>query len=121
MMLKQHNTGTILGLVKIIIGQSTPYVNWLSLALVGVMSFYTTLNPLFASWGIQLPFWVFLIILVLIVLIIFIFEWMVMLPSYFSAANVQTWNHENPQRELLEKLEKDIAELKEIVEKQNVR
>jgi len=44
-----------------------------------------------------------------------------MLPSYYGASNVQSWEHENPQREKLEKLERDIAEIKQMLERINVR
>lgn len=116
MILKQRKTGTFFGMMKIIIGQCTPYINWVQLALVSVMSFYTTLNPMFAGWGIQFPFWAFLIILFGVVIAIMSFEWFIMMPSYFGAANVQTWEHENPQRELLEKMEKEIQELKTMIQ-----
>jgi len=71
---------------------------------------------MFAGWGIQFPFWAFLIILFGVVIAIMSFEWFIMMPSYFGAANVQTWEHENPQRELLEKMEKEIQELKTMIQ-----
>ena len=115
-MLKQRNIGTFFGMAKIIIGQVTPYISWVSLGLVGIMSFYTTISPMFTNWGIQLPFWVFILVLGAIIVSVTIMEWIFMLPSYYGASNVQSWEHENPQREKLEKIERDIAEIKQMLE-----
>ena len=119
--LKQRNIGTVFGMAKIIIGQVTPYISWVSLGLVGIMSFYTTISPMFTNWGIQLPFWVFILVLGAIIVSVTIMEWIFMLPSYYGASNVQSWEHENPQREKLEKIERDIAEIKQMLERINVR
>jgi len=108
MILKQRNIGKFIGMLYITVGQVSPYINWVSLALVGVMSYYTTFNPMFASWGIQLPFWIFIVCMVVIVVILLMVAWVFLLPSYMSAVNVQVWEHENPQRELLQKMEKEI-------------
>lgn len=119
-LLKQRRIGTFFGMGKIVLGQASPYVNWLNLALVGVMSFYTTINPLFASWGIQLPFWIFLVVLIVFIVIVLAGEYSLMLPSYFSAANVQTWNAENPQRELLEQMDKRLDRIEKLLEMKDV-
>jgi Zn-dependent membrane protease YugP len=117
--LKQRNIGTLFGTAKIIIGQVTPYVSWISLGLVGIMSFYTTISPMFTNWGILLPFWVFLLVLGVIIIGVAIMEWVFMLPSYYGASNVQSWEHENPQRDKLEKIEQDIAEIKQMLKDKN--
>jgi magnesium-transporting ATPase (P-type) len=126
-LLKQRNIGTFFGMGKIVIGQVSPYINWISFALVGLMSYYTTVSPIFVSWGIQLPFWVFILGLFMIAAAIVSIEWMFLLQSYFGASNVQSWESENPQRELMEKMERDIlenkkgiAEIKKLLEKRNV-
>lgn len=113
--LKQRNIGTFLGMAKIVIGNVSPYVNWVSLALVGIMSFYTTLSPLFSSWGIQFPFWMFILLLVFIIIVLMIVEWIFVLPSVFGASNRQAWEHENPMREKLESMEKEILEIKKLL------
>lgn len=113
--LKQRNIGTFLGMAKIVIGNVSPYVNWVSLALVGIMSFYTTLSPLFSSWGIQFPFWMFILLLVFIIIVLMIVEWIFVLPSVFGATSIQAWEHENPMREKLESMEKEILEIKKML------
>jgi len=126
-MLKQRNIGTFFGMGKIVIGQVSPYINWISFGLVGLMSYYTTVSPIFVGWGIQLPFWVFILGLFLIAASIVFVEWMFLLQSYFGASNVQSWESENPQRELMEKMERDIlentkgiTEIKQMLEKRSV-
>jgi len=118
---KQRRTGTFIGIAKILVAQVSPYVSWLSLALVGIMSFYTTISPIFAGWGIQLPFWMFLVAIAVFVLIVVIVEWVFMMPSFYGAGNIQAWECENPQRELMEKMEADIIEARrEIKELRNI-
>jgi len=112
MIFKQRNIGTFFGTVKLIISSVTPYAGWISLALVGIMSFYTTIYPLFSSWGIEMQFWVFVIVITLIVVIIAIIEWVFLLPSYYEANNIQVWEHGSPFRTKLEDLEKDLAKIK---------
>ena len=113
--LKQRKIGTFMGMIKIIIGNISPYASWLSLALVGVMSFYTTINPVFTDWGIPLQFWVFCLALVLIVGAMAIMEWVFMMPSYFEAGNRQAWDAGGPLQEKITKMEKDIADIKKAV------
>jgi hypothetical protein len=115
--LKQRNIGTVFGMAKIIIGQVTPYISWVSLGLVGIMSFYTTISPMFTNWGISFPFWAFLLVLAVIIIGVTIMEWIFMLPSYYGASNVQSWEHENPQRELLEDMDKRIKKIEGLLEK----
>lgn len=112
--------GTFFGMMKIIIGQCTPYLNWVQLALVAVMSYYTTFSPILAGLGFQFPFWIFIVILAGLVITIMAFEWFIMMPSYFGAANVQSWEHENPQRELLEQMDKRLERIEKILEAKNV-
>jgi hypothetical protein len=112
--LKQRKIGTFMGMIKIIIGNISPYASWLSLALVGVMSFYTTINPLFIEWfGLPLPFWIFCGILILIVLSMAVVEWVFMMPSYFKAGNLQAWDAGGPLQDKITQMEHDISLIKE--------
>ena len=112
-MFKQRKMGTFLGMAKIILANISPYANWLSLALVVLMSYYTTVYPLFSSWGVEIQFWMFCVAVVLVVLIISIMEYVFMMPSYFEANQIQSWECGSPFRDKLESIEKDIAKVKE--------
>lgn len=112
---KQRQIGTLLGLGKIIISNISPYASWVSLVLIGVTSFYTTIGPLFREWGIPLPFWLFCVIIVLFLVGVSLLEWVFMLPSYYKASNVQSWDAGGPFRDKLEEMEKKMdKELTEI-------
>ena len=111
---KQRQTGTFMGAIKIVISNISPYASWLSLALVGLMSFYTTISPIFAERGMVLPFWVFCLVLVLIIVTMAVLEWVFMLPSYYKANNVQSWNSGGPFRDIFETIEKELAEVKKM-------
>jgi uncharacterized membrane protein len=112
MIFKQRKIGTFIGMVKIIIGNISPYAGWLSLALVGVMSFYTTIYPLCSSWGIEIQFWQFCVVLVLIVLATAIIEYVFMMPSYYEANNRQAWDSGGPLQDNIKSLRDDITKIK---------
>lgn len=109
--LKQRNFPPFLGMAKLVIGQVTPYIGWVNLALVGVMSFYTTFNPLFLGIGMNVSIWVFIAVIVLIMAILTVFEWVFMFPSFYAANNRQWWEHDNPMRDKMEELEAKIDKL----------
>lgn len=114
-MFKQRKIGTFLGMAKIILANISPYANWLSLALVVLMSYYTTVYPLLSGWGIEIQFWMFCVVVVLIVLIISIMEYVFMMPSYFAASNIQSWESGGPLQDKLTQMEKDINEIKGLI------
>src|SRR4030042_865422 len=89
---KQRQIGTLLGFMKIVIGNISPYATWISLALIGVTSFYTTLSPVFQQHDIPFPFWLFCVILFLILAGTAVLEWVFMMPSYYRANNLQAWD-----------------------------
>jgi hypothetical protein len=116
--LKQRKIGTFMGMIKIIIGNISPYASWLSLLLIVPMSFYTTINPLFTEWfGIPFPFWIFCVILILVVAGTGMMEWVFMMPSYFKAGNLQAWDAGGPLQDKITQIEKDIDEIKKAVVK----
>ena len=120
MMLKQYRAGTFWGMLKLILSNIAPYTSWVMLALVAVTSYYTTINPLFGQWGLDLPFWLFLLILVGFIASVMILEYVFMMPSYLGAFNTQQWYTKNPQREILERMEADIKAMRqEIAELKN--
>jgi hypothetical protein len=112
-MFKQYKSGTFWGMFKLILSNIAPYNSWIQLALVAIMSYYTTINPLLSQWGVYVSFWVFLIILIGLIGAVGILEYVFMLPSYLGAFNVQQWFTKNPQRELLERMEADIKALRQ--------
>ncbi len=98
-----------MGMVKIIVGSISPYANWISLALIGVTSFYTTINPIATGYGITLPFWLFCLIVVLIVIAMSVLEWMFMMPSFYKASNTQAWEAGGPIRDIQEACYREIG------------
>jgi len=119
--LKQRQIGTFVGLLKIIIGGLSPYISWLSFALVGVMSFYTTINPLLAAYGITLPFWAFCLILFLIIAAAGMVEWVFMMPSYFKASNHQAWDAGGPLQENIAHMQEELDTIKALLKAQNIK
>jgi hypothetical protein len=114
-MFKQRKIGIFLGMAKTIIGNISPYAGYLTLALVGIMSFYNTIYPLFSSWGIEISFWVFCAVLVLIIFIVAVLEYVFMMPSYYEAGNRQAWDAGGPLQDKITQMEKDISEIKRLI------
>ena len=122
--LQQRQIGTPMGMLKIILGNLSPYANWMSLVLVGVMSFYTTISPIFTNWGLPLPFWAFCSILAVALVLMGLLEWTFMMPSFYKANNQQVWDAGGPMQDKIAEMEaeqrsmsKDIAEIKELLKK----
>lgn len=115
MMLKQRKIGSFIGMVKTIIGNISPYAGYLTLALVGIMSFYNTIYPLFSSWGVEIQFWQFCIVLALIIFIVAVLEYVFMMPSYYQANNFQSWEAGGPLQDKLNAMEAEIAEIKKLI------
>lgn len=78
--------------------------------------FYTVIKPwLKTSFDIDLGIWVFYGILVVGLFSVLIFEYKVTMPGWQSIWNNQWWQHDNPMRQKIEKIEKDIEEIKKSV------
>lgn len=107
-MFQQRKTSKYWGIIKLLFSQLSPYLSWVNLALVGVMSFYTTFAPIFASFGFVLPFWLFVLVLLLFLVVLAVLEWVFMIPSFYGANNRQWWDHDNPMKEKMTELEAKI-------------
>lgn len=120
MIFKQRKIGSFIGMIKIIAGNLSPYASYLSIALMGITSYYTTISPLAAEWGIYLPFWLFVIILMLIISCGGLLEWVYMMLSYYRASNEQAWEAGGPLQDKIASLEKDNIEMKGMLHQNSV-
>lgn len=103
---KQYQIGKWWGTFKLLTNHVLPY-----LSIVNSLGILTTLWILTTDTTI----WYFVVAilgLVVAVAALYLLEYMFGMPSYFKVINSQSWIHENPQRELMERIEKEIKELK---------
>ncbi len=113
--MRQINIGKWWGTIKLLGQNISSYINWLVLAFSGITAYATAISPFLLERNIALPFWIFALVVVALIGLLSIFEWTLSLPSFFATWNHQWWNHENPAKAKLEKLETDIAELKTLI------
>jgi len=114
--MKQIDTGSFLGYMKLLAQQVFPYLQVLILLFTGI-SAYVPISAWFSKQGIEFPFWMFVVVVFIIVIMVCLLEYFIIFPSYFNSVNKQTWEHENPVRKEFEKLNKRLDEMEERMEK----
>ncbi len=115
-LLKQRKIGIFVGMTKIVVSNISPYAGWVSLVLLVITSFYTTISPLFQEWKIFFPFWLFCLIMIVVLVIMAIVEWVFMMPSYYKANNLQAWDAGGPLQDKVNRMEEDIKEIRKLLE-----
>lgn len=102
-MMKQINTGKFLGLLILVFQQIGPYLNIFTFMFAGIAA-YEPISVILKNYGIELPFWLFLVFMAGAAVLLIGFVYLIVLPSYFSSVNNQTWEHDNPIKKEFEKL-----------------
>jgi len=95
-----------IGAIKNVLSRSTFYISILNFFMIIATSYVVVIQKYF-----PLPFWCFLLVLILLVIGIMVFDYIIMLPSEISFMNWQTYEHNNPLREDLEKLDKKVNQI----------
>jgi hypothetical protein len=113
--MQQVNIGKWWGLFKLLGQNITSYVQYINMVLIALTAYATTISPYLHEHGIAIPIWAFGVVILTVLIIAFVFEWAVSFPSFFSVWNSQWWNHNNPMKAEVEKLHKEIAELKTLI------
>lgn len=111
-LLKQNKTGKLWGALKNLATQMAAYANMLSLALIAITAFHTTISPyLRSSRNIDMALWQFLLLIAVALMLVGLFEYKVSLPSFFSFWNSQFYSHGNQLRVDIEELKKKLDAL----------
>ncbi len=111
----QRNIGKQWGVIAQVAGQASIFVTMISLCLIAVTAYNTTLSGWLIQRGIHIGFWVFAIVLLVFLVVPTVLIWKFALPSYFSSMNEQVYQHDNPIKKDIEKLSKDNAEIKRLL------
>lgn len=78
-------------------------------------SAYAVLSTTLHEWGYQLPFWMFVLGVVIILGLMSLFVWRFSIPSTFETWNFQWWHNGNFAKPKIEKIEKDVEEIKKLL------
>lgn len=108
--MKQINTGKFLGLLILVFQQIGPYLNIFTFMFAGITA-YEPISITLKAFGVELPFWLFLVIMTVAAVLLVGFVYLIILPSYFSSVNNQTWEHDNPIKKEFELLNEKIDRL----------
>jgi CBS-domain-containing membrane protein len=79
-------------------------------------SAYSVLSNALHQWGYQLPFWQFTLGVVIILFLMSLFAWRFSIPSTFDTWNFQWWHHGNFAKPKIEKIEKDVEDIKKLLQ-----
>lgn len=114
--MKQINTGKLIGSMKLLFQQITPYLNIFTLVFSAIAA-YAVVAKTFLEWGIQFPFWIFLLLLGIGLTMLLAFEYFIMFPSFFSSWNKQWWDHDNPMRKEMKEMREQMNRIEKGLEK----
>ena len=116
-MMAQKNIGRVWGITAQIAGQVSIFAGMMSLSLIAMTAYNTTLSGWLAQKGIYISFWAFALTLILLLVIPAILIWKFAIPSFFSTLNEQAYEHDNPIRRDIESLSNENKEIKKLLEK----
>jgi BMFP domain-containing protein YqiC len=104
---EQKKASPFWGGIKDVLSRAMFYISIINFILIMVTAYHTSIKDI-----IPIPFWTFFIVLSTLLFVVMIFEYVIMLPSSVVFSNRQSYKHENPMRDdmnrILEKL--DIME-----------
>lgn len=112
---EQKKVGPFWGGLKELIGRVMFYAGIINFILIMITAYHTSIKDIM-----PIPFWIFFLVLSVGLSILMIFEYIIILPSSISFSNRQSYKHDNPVRDdinkilkKLEGIEKDIKDLKD--------
>jgi hypothetical protein len=101
---EQKKASPFWGGIKDILGRAMFYIGIINFILIMVTAYHTSIKDMM-----PIPFWTFFLVLSVLLFVVMIFEYVVMLPSSVVFSNRQSYKHENPMRDdmnkILEKLD----------------
>lgn len=116
--LKQHNIGIWWGGLRNTISNATMYLSLFNTAMIVPMAYVTWVQPWCEKMGWDFSFIWFLVVLFVMAVIVLLVEYKLFTPSNFEFWGEQFWKHgSNPMNERMDRLEKKVDELKELISK----
>lgn len=109
---EQKKASPFWGGIKDILGRAMFYIGIINFILIMVTAYHTSIKDI-----IHIPFWTFFLVLSVSLFVIMIFEYVVMLPSSVVFSNRQSYKHENPMRNDMNKILEKLASMEKRLDK----
>lgn len=107
---QSHALGAAWGNLKLVAQHAGIYIQVMILGFTSV-SAYAVISQWLLGMGVQLRFWQFAMMAGALIAIATLFEWRFGLPSSFISWNRQWWDHRNPMREELKRINAKLDEI----------
>lgn len=103
---EQKKVSPFLGGLKELFSRVMFYAGIINFILIVVTAYHTSIKDIT-----PIPFWVFFLTLIIGLFIAMVFEYVVILPSSISFSNRQSYKHDNPIREDMNKILKKLDDI----------
>ena len=116
---QSHKFGLGWGVFKLLIQHAGAYIQMLILGFSSISAFYVLNQWAVEMFDMSIPFLLFGLSIFLLIIFLCFFEWKLGLPSTFIAWNNQWWEHRNPLRPEIEKMQEQLNKMAKILENMN--
>lgn len=100
---EQKKVSPFWGGIKELLGRAMFYIGIINFILIMITAYHTSIKDIM-----PIPFWTFFLILTAIVFVVMIFEYIIILPSSMAFSNRQSYKHDNPIKDDMNKILKKL-------------
>lgn len=105
---EQKKASPFWGGIKELLGRAMFYIGIINFILIMVTAYHTSIKDIM-----PVPFWVFFLSLTVVLFIVMIFEYIVILPSSIVFSNRQSYKHENPIKDDMNKILEKLVSMEQ--------
>lgn len=109
---EQKKISPFLGGLKELFSRVMFYAGIINFILIVVTAYHTSIKDITT-----IPFWAFFLTLIIGLFIAMVFEYIIVLPSSISFSNRQSYKHDNPIREDMNKILKKLDDIEQKTKK----
>ena len=120
---EQKKVSPFWGGLKELLGRAMFYIGIINFILITITAYHTSIKDIM-----PIPFWIFFLLLFIGLLILMILEYVIILPSSIAFSNRQSYKHDNPVKDdinkilsKLENMEKDIKAMNQLLNSQSAK
>lgn len=114
-LLRQSDVGNTWGYMVQTASQAAIVVTVVNFFMLAGTFFVTAVSPFLTERGVDMPFWLFLVILIAPLAVVGVLLFKFAVPSFFSAFNDQFYRHNNLLRQDIEQLKSANEEIKKLL------
>ena len=111
-LLKQHNTGQLWGRFALAGSQIAIFVSGYTFLMVSVNA-YEPVSRWFAEMGINVAFWLFMLVVIIPILVAYLLAWKFLVKSFYTSWTEQFWQQDNPLTKKLDEINERLKRLEE--------